>query len=162
MVQAAGAFTFPFIFHFTFSTSPSYFQRMKLILFLFAIVVLNSCSPKLAPDENWAEGNWVLTELKGVPVQISGNVSRDAHLEFRPSSRKYEGFGGCNRINGTYTLDKSRIDFAPASAKLDACPDVPFENTFISLLDQVDRYTIHRNTMVLKDGRKVLIKLERK
>ena len=135
---------------------------MKSILFLFAIVVLGSCSPKLAPDENWAEGNWVLTELKGVPVQISGNVSRDAHLEFRPSSRRYEGFGGCNRISGTYTLDKSRIDFAPANAKLDACPDVPFENTFISLLNDVDRYTLHRNTLILKDGRKVLIKLERK
>ncbi|HSB94362.1 MAG TPA: META domain-containing protein [Flavitalea sp.] len=132
------------------------------ISFLLAIVVFTSCSPKLAPDENWAEGNWVLTELKGVPVQISGNVSRDAHIEFRPSSRKYEGFGGCNRINGTYNLNKSRIDFIPATGKLDACPDVPFENTFISLLDQVDRYTLHRNTLTFKDGRKVLIKLERK
>lgn len=153
-----------YIFHFTlFYISSSYFQQMKSILsILFATVVLNACSPKLAPDENWAEGNWVLTELKEVPVQISGNISRDAHIEFRPSSRRYEGFGGCNRINGTYTLDKSRIDFTPTSTKLDACPDVPFENTFVSLLSQVDRYTLHRNTMILKDGRKVLIKLERK
>jgi heat shock protein HslJ len=132
------------------------------ITLLLSIVVFSSCSPKLAPDENWAEGNWILTELKEVPVQISGNVSRDAHIEFRPSSRRYEGFGGCNRISGTYTLEKSRINFTPAAGKLDACPDVPFENTFISLLNDVDRYTLHRNTMVLKDGRKVLIKLERK
>jgi heat shock protein HslJ len=132
------------------------------ITLLLSIVVLSSCSPKLAPDEKWAEGNWILTELKQVPVQISGNVSRDAHIEFRPSSRRYEGFGGCNRISGTYTLEKSRINFTPATAKLDACPDVPFETTFLSLLNDVDRYTIHRNTMILKDGKKVLIKLERK
>ena len=134
----------------------------RIVTLLLSIVVLSSCSPKLAPDENWAEGNWVLTELKEVPVQISGNVSRDAHIEFRPSSRRYEGFGGCNRISGTYTLDKSRLNFTPATGKLEACPDVPFETTFLALLNDVDRYTLNRNTMILKDGRKVLIKLQRK
>src|SRR5918993_3662861 len=129
-------------------------MRKSAIAVILSIVVLNSCSPKLAPDENWAEGNWVLTELKGVPVQISGNVSRDAHVEFRPSTRRYEGFGGCNRISGVYTLDRSRLKFTPSAAKLDACPDVPFERTFLALLDDVDRYTLHRNPMVLKDGRK--------
>ena len=129
---------------------------------LLVVVVFYSCSPKLAPDENWAEGNWIVTELKEVPVQVSGNISRDAHLEFRPSSRHYEGFGGCNRINGTYTLDRSRINFTPATSKSEKCMDAPFETTFLSLLDAVDRYTLNSNKMVLKDHRKVLIRLERK
>jgi len=133
-----------------------------IVAVLLSVVGLCSCSPKLAPDENWAEGNWILTELKEVPVQVSGNVSRDAHIEFRPSSRHYEGFGGCNRINGTYTLDKSRINFTPSASRSERCPDVPFETTFISLLDEVDRYTLNHNKMVLKDHRKVLIRLERK
>jgi heat shock protein HslJ len=129
---------------------------------LLAVVVLCSCSPKLAPDDNWSEGNWVVTELKKVPVQVSGNISRDAHIEFRPSTRRYEGFGGCNRVNGVYTLEKSRINFTPLPSKMEGCPDDQFEKTFLSLLDEVDRYTLHRNTMILKDGRKDLIKLERK
>jgi len=134
----------------------------NICLLAFTCLLLHACSPKLAPDENWAEGNWILTELKEVPVQISGNTSRDAHIEFRPSSRRYEGFGGCNRMGGTYTIDRSRINFTPTSAKLAGCPDVPFETTFLSLLDEVDRYELRGNVMILKKGRKVLVQLERK
>lgn len=129
---------------------------------LFFVVVLFSCSPKLSPDHNWAEGKWILTELKEVPVQISGNSNKDAHLEFRPSSKTYAGFGGCNRIGGSYTISKSKIKFTPASAKLAGCPDVPFETTFLSLLNNVDKYDVNGNTMILKDGNKTVIKLERK
>jgi heat shock protein HslJ len=129
---------------------------------LFISVVLFSCSPKLSPDQNWAEGKWILTELKEVPVQISGNSNKDAHLEFKPSNKSYTGFGGCNSIGGSYTLSKGKIKFSPGSAKQAGCPDVPFETTFLSLLNQVDKYDVNGNIMILKDGNKTVIKLERK
>jgi hypothetical protein len=61
---------------------------MKIGLVAFcSIVILFSCSPKLSPDNNWAEGLWILTELKEVPVQISGNTHKDAHIEFMPPQK---------------------------------------------------------------------------
>ena len=127
-------------------------------MFLFLV----SCSPKLSPDHNWAEGSWLLTELKEVPVQIGGDMKKNAHLEFRPSAKTYEGFGGCNKISGSYTIGDGKIKFIASSAKHAPCPDVPFEATFLSLLKDVDRYNLKGNVMTLKDGNKTVIKLERK
>lgn len=136
---------------------------MKLICCaLLSSLLFFSCSPKLAPDYNWAEGKWILTELKEVPVQISGNDAKDAHLLFLPSSREYRGFGGCNRIAGNYTLKSYKINFTAAQAKFAGCLDVPFESTFLSLLDEVDRYALNGDIMTLRKGNKVLIKLQRK
>lgn len=138
------------------------FDMKTIVTVICCSIVLFSCSPKLSPDNNWAEGKWILTELKEVPVQISGNDSRDAHIEFSPSSKSYKGFGGCNRIAGNYTVSSGKINFTAANAKFAGCPDVPFESTFLSLLDDVDKYSLSGDIMTLKKGSKVLIKLQRK
>jgi heat shock protein HslJ len=137
-------------------------MKIAGIVLFFCIAILFSCSPTLSPDNNWAEGRWILTELKEVPVQMSGNNNRNAHLEFKPSAKSYNGFGGCNNIAGTYTISKSKINFSQPAAKLAGCPDAPFETTFLSLLDEVDKYEVNGNTLTLKKGSKAMIKLERK
>jgi heat shock protein HslJ len=129
---------------------------------LLGSVILFSCSPKLSPDQNWAEGKWVLTELKEVPVQISGNIEKNAHIVFLPSSKSYQGFGGCNGINGSYTIGKTSIRFTSLAARLAGCPDVPFETTFLSLLKEVNKYSIDGNILSLKKGNKIEMKLQRK
>lgn len=135
---------------------------MKLCLCFTTVVFLFSCSPKLPPDNNWAIGKWILTELKEVPVQITGNPSKNAHLIFETASKSYRGFGGCDNINGSYTINSGKIKFMALSAKLAGCPDVPFETTFLNALNDVDKYSVTGNVMILKKGRTTLIKLERK
>lgn len=136
---------------------------MKTItLALFSLILIYSCSPKIAPDSYWAEGNWILIELKEVPVQTSGNIWKDAHIEFTPSARTYKGFGGCNKIGGTYTISSSKINFTPDTTVLSNCPDVPFETTFLTQLNDADKYSVTDNIMTLKNGNKTIIKLRRK
>lgn len=134
----------------------------KNILFVFVFVsgVLFACSPKLSPDNNWKDKRWILTELKGVPVQLSG-TNRDAHLFFSPSDKRYTGSGGCNRINGSYEIDKrNKISFGDAAATRMTCPDISFENTFLSTLKEVNSYEMHDKTMVLKKGNEIVMKLK--
>lgn len=136
---------------------------MKISLIGFcSIIFLFSCSPKLSPDNNWAEGKWIVTELKEVPVQVSGNTYKDAHIEFMPSTKKYQGFGGCDNISGSYTVSSDKIKFTPSGAKGADCPDTPFETTFLNLLKDVDKYTLSGNTMTLKKGKSSIVKLQRK
>lgn len=136
---------------------------MKIIcVALFSLVFLFSCSPKLSPDQNWAEGKWVLIELKQVPVQISGNLEKNAHIVFLPSSKSFQGFGGCNDINGTYTIGTSSIKFISLASRLVGCPDVPFETTFLSLLMNVNKYSVEGNVLLLKKGNTLEMKLQRK
>ena len=130
---------------------------------LFMSVIAFSCSPKLAPDSTWAEGKWLLIELKEVPVQISDNNRRNANIEFTPSQKTYSGFGGCNRISGTYNIDKSKINFTYAPlVSSDDCADLSFERTFLALLGDVDRYEVDGNIMTLKDGKNAILRFQRK
>ncbi len=136
---------------------------MKLSVMLVSLtLLLFSCSPKLPPDNNWAIGKWILTELKGVPVQLNGNLNKNAHLIFETAQKNYRGFGGCNNIDGKYSISSGKINFTAQSTTLAACPDVPFETTFLNTLNEVDKYTVTGNLMELKKGKTILLKLQRK
>jgi heat shock protein HslJ len=120
------------------------------------VITAVSCSPKLSADNYWSDKKWVLTELKGVPVQLSGS-RRDAYIEFMPSERKFSGNGGCNRMNGNYTLDKSKINFGEVASTKMSCDDIAFETAFMETLSKVDHYEVSNNQMLLKDGTKVIM-----
>jgi heat shock protein HslJ len=83
---------------------------MKYISILLITFIGFQCSPKLSPDYGWDNQRWVLVELKGVPVQQSES-RRDAYINFEVAEKRFTGNGGCNQINGSYTLDKDDIRF---------------------------------------------------
>ena len=83
---------------------------MKYVFLIFIVITAFNCSPKLSPDSGWGSQQWVVVEMKGVPVQQSGS-RRDAHISFDIATKRFSGNGGCNQINGNYTLDKKEIKF---------------------------------------------------
>jgi len=116
------------------------------------------CSPKLSPDYGWGNQHWVLVELKGVPVQQSES-RRDAYINFEVADKRFAGNGGCNQINGGYTLDKNDIRFTDVVSTKMACSDLEFENTFLSALSSVDRYEVRGNDLLLKRKQEVMARL---
>ena len=134
-------------------------SKMKYLLILsFVVAVGIGCSPKLAPDATWGRHRWVVTEMKGIPVQLSGS-RRDAFIEFRTTEKKFSGNGGCNQINGNYSLDKKEIHFTEVISTKMACEDIAFENTFLDLLNRVDRFEQQEDRLVLKRKRETLLVL---
>ena len=131
---------------------------MKNLFIVSLVVVCLSCSPRLAPDAGWGRQRWVVTEMKGVPVQLSGG-RRDAFINFEINEKRFTGNAGCNQINGSYTLDKKDIHFDKVISTKMSCEDIAFENTFLDLLSRVDRYEQKGNDMLLKRKREVLLVL---
>lgn len=129
---------------------------MKNLFILSLVLVVVSCSPKLSPDAGWARQRWVVTEMKGIPVQLSGG-RRDAFLSFEINEKKITGNGGCNQINGSYTLDKKEIHFGPVTSTKMSCEDIAFENTFLDLLSKVDRFEQKGDDLLLKRKKEVLL-----
>ncbi|MBK7560683.1 MAG: META domain-containing protein [Chitinophagaceae bacterium] len=129
---------------------------MKYILFLSFISL--QCSPRLSPDSNWGNQRWVLTEMKGVPVQQSES-RRDAYLSFEVNEKRFVGNGGCNQISGNYTIDKNLIRFGEVVSTKMSCNDNEFENAFISTLNSIDHYEASGNELFLKRKREVLLVL---
>lgn len=134
---------------------------MKCLIILLITASTFSCSPKLSPDATWGHQNWVLVELKGVPVQQSGG-RRDAHLTFDVTQKRFTGNGGCNQINGAYTLDKSEIHFTDVVATKMSCSDIDFENTFLSTLSSIDHYEVRGSDLVLKKKKEAMLVLRPK
>jgi heat shock protein HslJ len=134
----------------------------KLFLLLAVVSGIIACSPKWAPDHYWAQKRWVLTELKGVPVQLSG-TRRDAYLEFAWVDKRFTGNGGCNNISGKYTFEKKKnIHFSDVISTKMSCPDISFETTFLETLNSVERFETEGNRLLLKDGKKTVLVLEGK
>ena len=128
-------------------------------LFVFILVaMLWRCSPKLSPDATWGRQRWAVVEMKGVPVQQSGG-RRDAHIVFEVAEKRFSGNGGCNQINGNYSLDKREIHFTDVIATKMSCDDIQFENVFLNELGRVDRYELTDNELRLKRRQETLIVL---
>jgi heat shock protein HslJ len=134
---------------------------MKSTIVTAAIVLsFVSCSPKMSADAGWGNQRWVLIDMKGVPVQQSG-TRRDAYLEFMPTEQKFTGNGGCNRINGNYSLEKKNtIRFGEVLSTKMSCEDINFENALVSTLAEVNRFEATGNTLLLKDDNRVLLIFE--
>lgn len=134
---------------------------MKYLLLLFIAISTVKCTPKLSPDAGWGHQNWVVVEMKGVPVQQSGG-RRDAHIVFEVPEKRFTGNGGCNQINGNYTLDKNEIRFTDVISTKMSCADIEFENTFLSTLSSIDRYEVRGNDLLLKNKRETSLVLRPK
>jgi len=134
---------------------------MKYLLLLFIIIPAFNCSPKLSPDSAWGNQQWVVVELKGVPVQQSGG-RRDAHISFDVAVKKFSGNGGCNQINGNYSLDKNEIKFTEVLSTKMSCNDIEFENAFLSTLSTIDRYEVKGSDLLLKRNKETRLVLRPK
>lgn len=133
----------------------------KMFFFLAILGICISCGSKVYPDANWGnDKKWVVAEIRGVPVQTSG-TDKDAHLVFMPADKRYAGTGGCNRISGTYSLEKKdRITFSSPAVTRMACPDLAFESSFLNTLASVDRFSIENGILLLRKGDEIVIKLK--
>ena len=134
---------------------------MKYLFILFIAVIGFDCSPKLSPDSGWGHQQWVVVEMKEVPVQQSGG-RRDAHITFDVAAKTFSGNGGCNQINGNYNVDKKEIRFTEVLSTKMSCNDIEFENTFLSLLSSVDRYEVSGADLLLKKNKETRLVLRPK
>jgi len=134
---------------------------MKYICLLFIGITAFSCSPKLSPDAGWGHQQWVVVEMKGVPVQQSGG-RRDAHITFDVTTKRFSGNGGCNQINGNYAVDKNDIRFTEVISTKMSCNDIEFENTFLNTLSTIDRYEVRENQLLLKKNKETRLVLRSK
>ena len=130
---------------------------MKYFIILMTVTVGLHCSPKLSPDSNWAGRRWILTEMKGIPVQLSGG-RRDAYLHFEPNEKRFSGNGGCNQISGNYSIAKHDIRFSEVVSTKMSCEDIAFENTFLSILNDINHYEQRGDDLLLKRKKEVLLR----
>jgi putative lipoprotein len=111
-----------------------------------------------APLENTT---WKVTRLGEKDVAPNEN-QRAAYIVLESSDHRVSGSGGCNRITGTYTVEKQTIHFGPIASTMMACPKgMDTEKDFMQALDAARKWKVQGDELELYgEGGNLLIRFE--
>lgn len=92
---------------------------------------------------------WKLAEMKGIPATAIDAEADFFTLQFQAADTMVAGRTNCNRFFGRYELKDARLSFGNMGMTRMACPDMAYEEAFVKMLDEVDRYAIEGNELKL-------------
>jgi heat shock protein HslJ len=120
---------------------------MRSFSFLAAIVLLFGCTSSRQSTTE-VNGNWQLVIFPAgtkTLTEIFTMNKPELHME----NGHISGSTGCNRINGTYTLNGNSIQFGNdlAITKM-GCPNYD-ETVFLDAFNRVNKYRLQNNELML-------------
>lgn len=104
---------------------------------------------KAAHDPQLEDKTWTLVSLMGNTVDL--NTQRHpAELRFDPLRSLVTGSTSCNRLTGSYVVDRThKISFGALSTTMMSCPNLDIEASFTDALRYATRYEVQNNTLKL-------------
>jgi len=129
---------------------------MKQVALILAVVVISiSCgsSRKATAELN---GNWELVMFPSSSKTLD-ELFTMKRPELQLEDGRLSGTTGCNRLNGTYSVSGSNIQFGPnlALTKM-GCPNYD-ENIFLEAFNKVNHYLLKNNELQLLQDSSVLM-----
>jgi putative lipoprotein len=95
---------------------------------------------------------WKLIFLGNSPI-VAPSGQREPHFILHPANRSVTGFGGCNRLTGSYELRGDRISFRSLASTMMACVGgMEQEQDYLRALGRVSRWRITGQTLELFDA----------
>ncbi len=95
---------------------------------------------------------WKLTRLGEEPVYL-GDQQREPYLVLQSGDGRVTGFGGCNQLTGSYSVDGSSIGFSEIASTMMACADgADTERTFSEALANARSWRMIGEHLDLFDG----------
>ncbi len=139
---------------------------LRPALFLFLLAACSGKAPAPGADSTGTAATeirgitWVLIGLRGATVVPGG--AGPPTLQLGLDNAQAAGFGGCNRLAGSYTLEGSALSFGPLVSTRMACPDVmETEAAFGLALAAVRGWRLNGAELELTAGDSVLATLRR-
>ena len=108
--------------------------------------VFSMCSGNNIP----VESHWALKNLYSGGMEVGIPEDHTPALLFLKDG-KISGETGCNRFFGDFTSDDKALKFTNIGSTRMMCPQMEFENAYLTALDSVVAYLIMDNTLTLKD-----------
>ena len=96
--------------------------------------------------------NWLLVAVGDKSVTVADS-NRAAHIILQPNSKQVAGSGGCNRIFGSYELNRDALRFSGVGSTRMACKDgMDTEGAFLPVLLRARRWKITGQQLELSDS----------
>ncbi len=129
---------------------------MKQLLTIVALIAATACASQKSLKVE-ANTTWHLVSLS----DFEGAVSDEAVIDFGSGLKSFHATTGCNSINGTLSVSGSAITFGDGPMTKMMCHDGGLELTFVQALHTVDNYAINSDTLTLRVGDRVVMKLSK-
>lgn len=107
-------------------------------------------------DTRLEDTTWKLTSMTGIPAQTIDGEADYFTLRFNAADTTVSGRTNCNRFFGRYESDGRKLDFENLGMTRMACPDMQYEDAFVRMLDEVDRFEIRDRKLMLYDDSNLL------
>lgn len=104
---------------------------------------------------------WKLASMEGIPAQAVDREADFFTLRFDAADTTVSGRTNCNRFFGKYETDGRKLDFENLGMTRMACPDMQYEDAFVRMLDEVDRFEIRDRELTLYDDSRKLATFRR-
>jgi heat shock protein HslJ len=104
--------------------------------------------------------HWTLTDLGGFPVSVIPGEKRPFIL-LDSQAFQMSGFGGCNRLFGSYESSGQSLRFGPVGSTRMTCTDVvdEMERAFLDALSATAVYRIEGDSLILLSDETPLARL---
>lgn len=127
-------------------------KKIFLMLMVFSSMVI-SCktNQKISQSEDTMQGSWKLNYITGSRISFDGLYANNVpNITFDLKENRFSGSNSCNRISGSFTLDKNKISFDndKIAMTMMACQGNG-DQVFMSNLQKVDSYAITEYGKVL-------------
>lgn len=103
---------------------------------------------------------WVLTELRGMEI-IADTSRQPVHIQLTAEGSKVTGYGGCNRLTGSFAVNADTLIFGHMAATKMACPSgEDIEMALFEVLDQALTHTIKDEVLTISSDVAVLARFK--
>lgn len=120
---------------------------------LAAMTACGGSQEKALPLEGTS---WKLAKMDAIPAKAITAEADYFTLEFNAADTMVSGRTNCNRFFGKYELKGQKLEFENLGMTRMACPEMQYEDAFVKMLDDVDRYEIKGSELKLYDDQKVV------
>ena len=114
-----------------------------------------------AIEQRVQEVYWKLIGVEGKAV-IGNAQGREAYIILKLEGNRLQGFGGCNILLGSYTLNENEhhVRFSRVASTMMACPRLADESEFLKALEKANHYSIDAGVLSLQQEGKTVATFE--
>ena len=142
-------------------------MRKTIFLPLLLVCFLTNCNSQKNINKNAGtsisimDKTWIAIEIANEKIE---QLESDRFPNITLSERKISGYSSCNRMHGTYTLEKNKITFGPIVVTKMFCFDTSeLEMKFLQALSEVKFWEYKQNKLYfLNEQKQVIIVFDEK
>ena len=129
---------------------------MKKIFAAAALLMMMAACGSAGQDKKLEGTTWKLARMEAIPAAAVGKEADFFTLQFSAADTLVSGRTNCNRFFGRYELKGKKLEFENMGMTRMACPDMQYEDAFVKMLDDVDRFEIKGSELTFFDDDKSL------